>query len=237
MVTPRWSATFRSSLKTDSRRDSMNFFPVATGSPVTGRFSVSSMLRLVIGAGRWVCIQICLVSRLDSDISGITGQHLERRGNLTVAEERAIYTRQRTSKSVLGCLKAAFLHGWRDRLLQEIMEKPSKPVPFETPRRPVSDEYHGVRVVDDYRWLEDLSNPEVKDWNVNQNAHTRSVLDGIPVREPVRERVASLYKASSADYLDIKYRGGRFFALKFQPPKQQRFLVTLSAVDDTSTER
>ena len=117
------------------------------------------------------------------------------------------------------------------------MERRSKPVPFETPKRPVTDEYHGVRVVDDYRWLEDLSDPEVKDWNVNQNGHTRSVLDGLPIRELVRERVAALYAASSADYPEVQFKEGRFFALKFQPPRQQRLLVTLNTVDDTSSER
>ncbi len=121
--------------------------------------------------------------------------------------------------------------------MQEMIERRSKPIPFETPKRPVTDEYHKVRVVDDYRWLEDLSNLEVRDWNVNQNGHTRSVLDGLPIRELVRERVAALYNASSADYPEVQFRGGRFFALKFQPPRQQKFLVTLDAVDDTSSER
>src|SRR5215467_2416257 len=121
--------------------------------------------------------------------------------------------------------------------MQEFVQKRSKPAPFETPKRPVTDEYHGVSVVDDYRWLEDFSNLEVKDWSTNQNAHARSILDGIPIRELVRERVSALYKSSSSDYLDMQYRQGRFFALKFQPPKQQRLLVTFTAVDDTSSER
>ena len=30
-------------------------------------------------------------------------------------------------------------------------------------RVPVTDEYHGVKVVDDYRWLEDGSDPKVKE--------------------------------------------------------------------------
>ncbi|HVP48367.1 MAG TPA: hypothetical protein VMT32_17355, partial [Bryobacteraceae bacterium] len=42
--------------------------------------------------------------------------------------------------------------------------------PPATPKRPVTDIYHGVRVTDDYRWLEDFSNPEVKAWSDAQNA-------------------------------------------------------------------
>ncbi len=85
--------------------------------------------------------------------------------------------------------------------------------------------------------MEDLSDPDVKDWNANQNGHTRSVLDGLPIRELVRERVASLYRASSADYPEVQFRGCRFFALKFAPPRQQRFLVALDVVDDMGSER
>ena len=116
-------------------------------------------------------------------------------------------------------------------------EKPRSVVPFETPKRPVTDEYHSVRVVDDYRWLEDLNDPEVRRWNEEQSKYSRGVLDALPMREKVRERVAALYGASSADYPDVKFVGGRFFGLKFQPPKEQRFLVTLGSVDDAGSEK
>ncbi len=121
--------------------------------------------------------------------------------------------------------------------MQELKEKDVRVVPFETPKRPVTDQYHGVTVVDDYRWLEDLNDPEVRDWNDNQNGHTREVLKGLPARELIRERVAALYSSSSADYLAVQFQGGRFFALKFQPPKEQKYLVTLGTVDDTSGEK
>ncbi len=121
--------------------------------------------------------------------------------------------------------------------MQELREREAKTVPFETPKRPVVDGYHGVNVVDDYRWLEDLTDPEVRDWNDNQNGHTRGVLDGLPVRELIRERIAALYSATSADYPEVQFRGDRFFALKFQPPKQQRYLITLETVDDAASEK
>src|SRR5438270_13478707 len=37
-----------------------------------------------------------------------------------------------------------------------------------TPQRPVTEVYHGVAVTDDYRWLEDPANPEVKAWVAQQ---------------------------------------------------------------------
>ena len=46
--------------------------------------------------------------------------------------------------------------------------------PPVTDKKPISDEYHGVKVVDDYRWLEDASDPAVKQWCVDQNRYSRA---------------------------------------------------------------
>jgi prolyl oligopeptidase len=40
-------------------------------------------------------------------------------------------------------------------------------------KRPVTDLYHGVKVVDDYRWLENWSNPETQAWRDAQNNYAR----------------------------------------------------------------
>jgi prolyl oligopeptidase len=39
-----------------------------------------------------------------------------------------------------------------------------------TPKRPVTDTYHGVKVTDDYRWLEKDADPEVKAWSAPRTA-------------------------------------------------------------------
>ena len=44
-----------------------------------------------------------------------------------------------------------------------------------TPTKPVSDIYHGVTVVDPYRWLEDGKNPEVRKWSDAQNVYARNL--------------------------------------------------------------
>lgn len=51
------------------------------------------------------------------------------------------------------------------------------------------DDYHGVKVADPYRWLEEATDPEVRAWVDAQNAVTRAWLDAIPARAAIRERL------------------------------------------------
>ena len=104
-------------------------------------------------------------------------------------------------------------------------------------RRPIETRYFGTTVRDDYQWLEDWSDTAVKSWVETQNAYTRGVLDQIPSRTAIRDRVAELSRSISPDYSALAYRGGTLFALKDQPPKNQPMLVALPSVDDLSRER
>ncbi len=120
--------------------------------------------------------------------------------------------------------------------MQAVETKTENALPIAT-RRPTVDEYHGVRVVDDYRWLEDQNDPAVRQWVDLQNRYTRSILDRIPARERIHVRLKELYGETSSDYLDLRCYGGELFALKWQPPKNQRFLVLLGKLDDPRSER
>jgi protease II len=55
----------------------------------------------------------------------------------------------------------------------------SEPV-NQTPKKPVTDEYQGVKVQDDYQWLEKDDDPAVKAWSDAQNQRTRKYLDKLP---------------------------------------------------------
>ena len=59
----------------------------------------------------------------------------------------------------------------------------------QTPRKPVTDEYYGIKVVDDYRWLDDMKDSAVNAWTGAQNRATRGFLDGIPGRAAIETRL------------------------------------------------
>src|SRR5258708_31390366 len=58
-------------------------------------------------------------------------------------------------------------------------------------RADVVDDYHGVKVADPYRWLEDVASPETQAYAKAQNARFRAFVDS-PARDAIRKRLAEL---------------------------------------------
>jgi prolyl oligopeptidase len=106
-----------------------------------------------------------------------------------------------------------------------------------TPKKPVSDTYHGVTVTDDYRWLENGSDPAVKAWSDAENRAARQFLDALPSRAAAYEQLQKLYSQQSPRYYSLEYSRGALFALKTQPPKEQPLLVRLASPDDVASEK
>ena len=106
-----------------------------------------------------------------------------------------------------------------------------------TPKKTVVSVYHGVKVEDNYQWLENSDDPAVRAWSDAQNNHARAFLAALPGRQQIRDRVKSLADHTSAGYFALGYRGGMVFAMKAQPPKQQPFLVVLNRALDPKSER
>lgn len=72
----------------------------------------------------------------------------------------------------------------------------SKPAALEYPvtrKGDVVDDYHGTRVADPYRWLEDPDSDETARWVEAQNAVTFSFLDSYPKRDQVHRRMTDLW--------------------------------------------
>ena len=107
----------------------------------------------------------------------------------------------------------------------------------KTQKKAVTDEYQGVKVQDDYQWLEKDDDAEVKAWSNAENQRTRAYLDKLPDRAAIEKQLTQWYAKTSPSYSGLVSRPGILFALKFQPPKQQQILVTLASADDLKSEK
>src|SRR2546425_378602 len=73
----------------------------------------------------------------------------------------------------------------------------SPAVPPPTAAREFSEDIHGVKIADPYRWLEDQKSPETRAWIDGQIAYTRSILAKIPGREELKQRLSALSRVDS----------------------------------------
>jgi prolyl oligopeptidase len=76
----------------------------------------------------------------------------------------------------------------------------------------VVDDYHGTKVVDPYRWLEDPDSPESRSWIDAENRLTEGYLADIPARAAIRDRLTKLwnYPKFGAPFR----KAGRYFFFK-----------------------
>lgn len=107
----------------------------------------------------------------------------------------------------------------------------------DTPKRPVTDEYHGVRVADDYRWLENWDDPSAKQWSAAENARTREYFDHLSARPSIKVQLKKLISSGSASFYDLHFRAGMLFAERFLPTQQQPVLVALRSADDPASAK
>ncbi|WP_291945515.1 prolyl oligopeptidase family serine peptidase [Chitinophaga sp.] len=77
----------------------------------------------------------------------------------------------------------------------------------ETKKIDVTDDYHGTKIADPYRWLEDDNSPETKAWVEAQNKVTQDYLSKISFRNDVKIRLEELlnYPKTSAPFKKGKY--------------------------------
>ncbi|WP_447756611.1 prolyl oligopeptidase family serine peptidase [Sphingopyxis fribergensis] len=69
---------------------------------------------------------------------------------------------------------------------------PSGTGPRSARIEPVVDDYWGTKVTDNYRWMENPKDPDWLPFLETQNGRTRSVLDAIPGRKALGERISAL---------------------------------------------
>ncbi len=112
--------------------------------------------------------------------------------------------------------------------------KPDYPV---TAKHPVAQTYGDQTFQDDYQWLENAGDPAVQAWVAEQNRLTHSILDAVPARDEIARRLTALYKGRRLNYFGVTERGGKLFAFKAQPPREQPQFVVLDNPSDAKSER
>jgi prolyl oligopeptidase len=63
----------------------------------------------------------------------------------------------------------------------------------EAMKQDVVDDYHGTKVADPYRWLEDPDSKETQAWVAQENELTRAYIDSYPKREAIEARLTKLW--------------------------------------------
>ena len=93
-----------------------------------------------------------------------------------------------------------------------------------------TDDYHGTKVSDPYRWLEDDNSAETKAWVEAQNKVTFDYLNTIPERATLKTRLTELwnYEKYSAPFK----RGSKYFYYKNDGLQNQSVLYVADSVKD-----
>lgn len=101
----------------------------------------------------------------------------------------------------------------------------------QAPRGEQVDTYHGVRVPDPYRWLEDLDADATRAWVDAQQELTGKYLAALPQREAIETRLTELW---NYERWGAPHHEGKHYILSINDGLQdQSVLYTATSLDDT----
>jgi prolyl oligopeptidase len=91
------------------------------------------------------------------------------------------------------------------------------------------DDYHGTKVADPYRWLEDTDSAETHSWVEAENKLTFSYLDQIPYRQAIHDRLTKLWNYER--FTTPSQHGGRYFFQHNTGLQQQNVLFVAESLN------
>ncbi|HLQ78580.1 MAG TPA: prolyl oligopeptidase family serine peptidase [Terriglobia bacterium] len=100
----------------------------------------------------------------------------------------------------------------------------------KAPVREVTDTYFGTKVVDPYRWMEDLKSPEMAAWMKAQSDYTSRYMDRAPLRGDFLKRLDALSNAGIA-VSSLQLVGNRYFYLRVAPGENSPKLYVREGVN------
>ena len=103
--------------------------------------------------------------------------------------------------------------------------------PFKYPKANkgnVSDDYHGTKIPDPYRALEDSDSPQTRAWIDAENKVTMPYLDRIPERDGIRDALKQYWDYEK--YGIPRERGGKYFYQRNDGLQNQYVLYTMDSL-------
>jgi prolyl oligopeptidase len=114
--------------------------------------------------------------------------------------------------------------------MTEINNQPIAPI------EPVTDNYFGTDVVDNYRYMENFDDPAVQQWVKAQADYTTETLAQIPGRNAFLDRMRELDASVPAKvYGILRLANGNIFYLKIEPQEDVAKLYMRSSFDSPET--
>jgi prolyl oligopeptidase len=101
-------------------------------------------------------------------------------------------------------------------------EKPAYP---DTPTGDVADDYHGTKVADPYRALEQLDSESTAQWVKAQNAVTQPILEKLPNRAWLKQRLTELW---SYERFGVANKAGSHYYFTRNDGKQNQAVLYVS---------
>jgi prolyl oligopeptidase len=109
---------------------------------------------------------------------------------------------------------------------QQMMKTNSYPVARKSDQ---VDDYHGVKVADPYRWLEDLDSGETHTWVEAENKLSFAFLEAIPARASIKARLTKLW---NYEKYGVPFKeGSRYFYTRNSGLQNQSVLYSVTSLD------
>jgi prolyl oligopeptidase len=86
--------------------------------------------------------------------------------------------------------------------------KTAPAAPPKAEKRPLKEDFHGTKIVDNYRWLEKGDDPDTQKWVAAEMAYTRGVLDPLAGRDAIHKRLTELLSIGS---IGVPQIGGTYY--------------------------
>jgi prolyl oligopeptidase len=106
----------------------------------------------------------------------------------------------------------------------------SAPIVYPQARRGDQvDDYHGTKVADPYRWLEDTDSAETHAWVEAENKITFPYLEQLPYRQAIHDRLTKLWNYER--FTTPSQHGGRYFFQHNTGLQQQNVLLVAESLN------